>query len=222
VEFEELNVLFDSPTIKPTFDLVHIILALFIFEKHADGLGRYRLEKELLIGSGTVKSLVTKLKKDIHFITTVGNNNKRKGHVLTEKGLKYLSKIKKRIPILEESDISVLKSVLIKSENVHTYFCQLKNAADKITNGMAQRDAAIKVGGIGATCLVYDGVRLLFKHGTISEEERNQMKINDDVQTYFTDSFNLKLENNDLIIIGLADDPIKARLVALNAALTLL
>ena len=66
--FEELDPLWHSPTIKPSFELVHVILALFIFEENEEGIGRYRLQKELSIGSGTAKSLIIKLKKDLNFI----------------------------------------------------------------------------------------------------------------------------------------------------------
>ena len=91
--FRDLENLFASPTIKPTFEIVHVILALFIFDENQEGIGRYRLEKELLIGSGTAKSLIKKLNKIAEFITTK-DQNIRKGHVLTRKGLTFLKMIK--------------------------------------------------------------------------------------------------------------------------------
>jgi len=219
---EELNKMFESETIKPTFDFVHIILALIIFGKYSGGMGRYKLEKELLIGAGTARSLITKLKRKVNFLTVLGDKNKRKGHILTEQGLNFLNNLKKRIPIIEEGDMSVLKDLTIESQNASTYFCQIKNGANKLTNGMAQRDAAIKLGGNGATCLVYDGIKLVFKLSSITEKEKNQMIINENIQKYFVENSTLNLEKNDVIIIGLADNPKKARLIALNAALTLL
>ena len=218
---KELNSLFHSDTIKPTFLPVHVILALFIFEEHSKGLGRYRLQQELLIGSGTVRSLVTKLNKKVNFLTIKSDENKRKGHVLTEKGLTYLDEVKEKIPVIEEGDSSILKEIIIESENVSTYFCHVKNGGDKLTNGIAQRDAAIKINGVGATCLVHDGKKLTFNLGNNVEDESEQVEINEDIQNYFLTNSNLKLEKNDVIVIGLADDPRKARLVALNAALTL-
>ena len=92
---EELADLYKSDTIKPTFEDVHVILALFIFGENRNGIGRYRLEKELLIGKGTAKSLITRLNKKINFISVL-DGNIRKGHVLTEKGEIYLKKIKKK------------------------------------------------------------------------------------------------------------------------------
>ena len=212
---QELQELFKSETIKPTFDYVHIILALFIFDENKNGLGRYRLKEELLIGSGTAKSLITKLRNKISFISVL-DGNIRKGHVLTEKGLAYLKKIKKKMPLISEGDISVIQEIIIDSKNATAYFCQIKNCSEKLTNGIEQRDAAIKVGGLGATCLVYDGNQLVFPSGYVG---------NDNVNEYFKkEIINLdsKLEKNDVIIIGLSENLNIARLAAVNAALTLI
>ena len=94
---EELNILFESETIKPTFEYVHIILSLYIFGENSEGIGRYRLQKELNIGSGTARSLITKLKEKSNFIKVMGDNN-RKGHILTNKGQNFLLRLKEKIP----------------------------------------------------------------------------------------------------------------------------
>jgi len=86
IMFQELDELFESATIKPTFEKVHIVLALFIFGENREGIGRYRLQKELLIGSGTSRSLIRKLKDKVGFITVPKEDAKsksetqRKGH----------------------------------------------------------------------------------------------------------------------------------------------
>ncbi|MHA1489775.1 MAG: DUF4443 domain-containing protein [Promethearchaeota archaeon] len=247
---EELKEIFKSETIKPTFDFVHIILALFIFEKHSEGIGRYRLKEELLIGSGTSRSLVTKLKEKIHFLTLVGDKNKKRGHILTKNGLNYLNRIKEIIPVLEKGDLAVLKDAIVEPENARIYFCQIKNKGERLTNGIEQRDAAIKIGGMGATCLVFDGLNLNYALNIASEKDKLKMKISKKMQAYFIEelnNFNSKLEKNDVIIIGLGNSQIefdnltkkdrenkkssdlaslnaarRARLSALNAALTLL
>jgi len=232
--FQELNELFESTTIKPTFEKVHIILALFIFGENMEGIGRYRLQKELLIGSGTSRSLIKKLKQRGGFITVANGDIKsksesqRKGHILTEKGLNYLNKIKIHIPILIEGNLEILKDIIIETYEANPYICQVKNRGDRITNGVAQRDAAIKVDGIGATCLIYNGDRLVFPLGSLSDDDKNQAQIKETVQNYFKEMRNkitaekLILEKNDVIIIGLGDNSEKARLAALNAALTLI
>ncbi len=219
-KFKELEELFQSSTIKPRFNIVHIILALFIFGEKKEGIGRYRLQKELVIGSGTAKSLITKLKEKTEFIETLSDSNIRKGHILTEKGRRFLNTIKEKIPIIEEGDASILKDIIIESQNNYLYYCLIKNASNKLSNGIDQRDAAIKIGGIGATCLIYDGKDLIFP--SISDDPHSKVESN--VSNYFNTQLSandFNLDNNDVIIIGLGDNSQKSRLAALNAALTL-
>jgi len=222
--FRDLENLFASPTIKPTFEIVHVILALFIFDENQEGIGRYRLEKELLIGSGTAKSLIKKLNKIAEFITTK-DQNIRKGHVLTRKGLTFLKMIKESIPLVKEGEASILKDIIIKPENVSIFFCLVKNATNKITDGIAQRDAAIKIEGSGATCLVFNGKNLIFPSKSFSSNERDKMILDTEIQSYFITQLikeKLNLEKDDVIVIGSGENPQKARLSAMNAALTLL
>ncbi len=222
--FEELDTLFQSSTIRPTFEKVHVLLALFIFDENRDGIGRYRLQKELLIGEGTAKSLIKKLNKKIKFIN-VTDERKRKGHFLTEGGIEYLNKIKKVIPIIKEGKSSILKDIIIETERLYTYFCLIKNAVHKISNGVSQRDAAIKISGSGATCLVFNGEDLIFPSKSHLERIDNDMVVNKTLHTYFESELskeNIKLEKNDVIAIGSGDSPQKARLATLNAALTLI
>ncbi len=221
---DELDFLFESETIKPTFDYVHIILAIFIFGDNPNGIGRYRLKEELLIGSGTVKSLIKKLNKKIEFISVL-DGNKRKGHVLTEKGLEFLNKVKIKIPFIKKGDISILSDIIIETENVKIYFCQIKKVSHKLTNGIEQRDAAIKVGGLGATCLVHDGKKLIYPLGFASDSDRSKMTISENAYEYFKEETIVSestLEKNDVIIIGLGENLNKARIAAFNAALTLI
>lgn len=220
--FHELDSLFKSPTIKPSFEKVHIILALFIFEENEDGIGRYRLQKELLIGSGTARSLIRKLNETINFITVLSDE---KGHVLTNTGQNYVKKLKQRILLIEGGDISRFKDIIIKSEDNTSYFCLVRNGADKITTGIEQRDAAIKVGGIGATCLLYNGEDLIFPSQTLTKSENEKIRVEDHIFEYVTKLItkkNSSLQKNDVIIIGLGENIEKARLAALSAALTLI
>lgn len=222
--FEELDSLLESPTIRPTFEKVHVILALFIFAENREGIGRYRLQKELLVGEGTAKSLIKKLNKDISFIM-VTTETKRKGHILTQEGIDYLQRIKKIIPIIKECETSLLKEIIIEAERIFTYFGLVKNAINKITDGVSQRDAAIKVDGFGATCLVYNGEKLVFPSKKPLINIEADMIVNDSLYRFFKSGLSLesvKLEKNDVIAIGSGDSPQKARLATLSAALTLI
>jgi len=212
-ELSELKPLFESLTIKP----------LFIFGENPAGIGRYRLKDELQIGSGTAKSLVKKL-KDVSAFIVVPDEGERKGHVLTAKGHKFFAKIKKKIPLLEKADLTFLKDIIIEPENVNPYFCLVKNATKKIKNGIEQRDAAIKVNGSGATCLVYNGKDMIFPSKFVNNSSEEQKKINKKTLKYFTSKIEkakVLFEKDDVIIIGLGESPQISRLAALNAALTL-
>ncbi len=225
MKFEELNGLFDSSTIKPSFDYIHIILALYLFGElgKEEGIGRYRLKEELLVGSGTVKSLITKLNKKIQFITVLSNKNQKKGHILTKKGKIFLDKLKSSIPILKKGDLTQFKDIIIESNDLNAYICLVKNGTRNLTNGIAQRDAAIKINGSGATCLAYDGTKFTFPTQSQLDSSVEQFDIGNSIQEYFKKEFlEVSLSKGDVLIIGLGDSPEKARLAALNAALTLI
>ncbi len=226
----ELDPLFESPTIKPTFDYVHVILSLFLFGENIEGIGRYRLQKELQIGAGTVKSLFNKLKNVTKFIIVPSEGElkagelQRRGHVLTQIGFEFLAKVKKKILLLKRADLEYLKDIIIRQEYVNSYFCLVKKASTKLSDGVEQRDAAIKVNGSGATCLVYDGINLFFPTKTKSKDDKDSTKINPKTLNYFKaeiEAAKVKIEKNDVIIIGSGDNDQKARLATLNAALTL-
>jgi len=226
----ELDPLFESPTIKPTFDYVHVLLSLFLFGENIEGIGRYRLQKELQIGAGTVKSLFNKLKNVTKFIIVPSEGElkagelQRRGHVLTQKGFEFLVKVKKKILLLKKADLEYLKDIIIRQEDVNSYFCLVKKASTKLSDGVEQRDAAIKVNGSGATCLVYDGFNLFFPTKTKFKDEKDNTKINPKTLNYFKSEIEdakIKIEKNDVIIIGSGDNYQKARLATLNAALTL-
>ena len=222
--FNILNDLFKSSTIKPTFETVHFILALFIFGENSKGIGRYSLGKELMLGEGSAKTLIRRLREKIKFISII-EDGKRRGHILTEVGSKFLRKIKKFIPIIKRGELSLLKDIIIKPEKDSTYFCMVKKPNTKITNGVTQRDAAIKINGSGATCLVFNGNRLIFPSTSSIKSEGDFLELDLKTQEYLDSQLikeDLRLEKDDIIIIGSGENPQKARLATLNAALTLL
>ena len=100
----------------------------------------------------------------------------------------------------------------------------VKNTADRLKSGVEQRDAAIKVDGLGATCLIYNGKELIFPSYS-SGNNSHWVKIDENIQLYFKTKLinaNMTFEKGDVIIIGFGADIKKARLAALNAALTLI
>ncbi|MHA1805461.1 MAG: DUF4443 domain-containing protein [Promethearchaeota archaeon] len=222
----ELNSLFESDTIKPSYLHAHIILALYIFNDHKEGLGRYKLKNELILGAGTVRTLITRLNEKTNFIQVKSDKNKRKGHVLTGEGKKFIKRLKEKIPILEKGDTEILQKILIDSEENESFFCLVKNVAKKIVTGIEQRDAAIKIGGLGATCLIYNGNTLVFPPESAESSNNQQLHVDEEIVQYFQSklhSHGISLEKNDVIVVGVASgDFKKARLATLNAALTLI
>ncbi|MHA1981769.1 MAG: DUF4443 domain-containing protein [Promethearchaeota archaeon] len=228
---KDLDAMFESDTIKPTFNHAHILLSLLIFENHPKGIGRYRLKEELLIGKGTARSLITRLKNKGEFIKVSGGKDQdgqpknRLGHILTEKGMKYLERVKRKIPLLIRGDLDVLKEIIIEAERNYPFICVVKQGDSKIKYGMEQRDAAIKVDGSGATCLVFNGNHFVFPASKSVNNQDLKEKANKNIEDYFKNlifSANNTLERGDVFIIGLGDEPNKARLASLNAALTLI
>ena len=142
--------------------------------------------------------------------------------------MSFLNKLKEKIPLIEEGDLLILKEIIIDSEDINPYFCQVKNAASRITNGIAQRDAAIKINGNGATCLIYNGENLVFPEKSLPEDDKQHWKVSEKLEKYFKSfhsknlGISMNLERDDVIIIGLGDNSKKARLAALSAALTLI
>lgn len=226
VDLKKLDKLYKSETIKPTFDYVHILLALIIFGKNeGKGLGRYRLKNELLIGPGTARSLISKLNENIEFIEVLNEENKRKGHILTEKGKKFLNEVEKKLPIIKQGDIESLKDLIVQTETVNAYLVLIRGAAKELGSGIEQRDAAIKVDGLGATCLVYDGGKFHYPYKADIDKKNNKIYVKEEIQEYLKKEVLIegqKLMENDVIILGLGDNNKKARLAALNAALTLI
>ena len=119
---------------------------------------------------------------------------------------------------------SLQGEIILENEEYKTCFCLMKNMASKLKSGIEQRDAAIKMNGSGATCLVYNGSHLRFPSSSSSQEEKDLI-LTEKVQNYFKTKimdFNVELEKDDVIIIGFGDNFETARLSTLSAALTLI
>jgi hypothetical protein len=226
VDLKKLDELYKSETIKPTFDYVHILLALIIFGKNeGKGLGRYRLKNELLIGPGTARSLISKLNENIEFIKVLNEENKRKGHILTERGEQFLNEVKEQLPVIKHGNIEYLKDLIVQAETVNIYLILVRDAAKRLGTGIEQRDAAIKVDGLGATCLIYDGGKFHYPYKAGQDTQNKKIYVKQEIQEYLKKEVldeEQRFMEYDVIILGLGDNNKKARLAALNAALTLI
>lgn len=217
---ESFKEFFDSKTIKPSYKYVHLVLSLFLFEEqYPDGFGRYRLGEEMLVSQGMAKTIFKKL-KDNQMIKVI---SPRKGHSLSEKGSEILSKIKGKIVSIKNGGKTFLKIAL----GSHFYISLVRDANEKLTNGIVQRDAAVKikdvlekiqvkiegkpidiiVKDIGATCLIYINKEIQFPDLKGDSKQSGESHITKEVIDFLIKEFSLR--NNDVIVIGGASTEIK-------------
>jgi len=191
-----------APGRSPTFSEVHIIKALETINVE-EAVGRIKLSKTLELGEGATRTLVKHLRNE--GIIEIS----RSGIVLSDAGRRLLSALRSKIG----GEMEVPKSSLtVGSFNVAVL---IRDEADMVTYGLEQRDAAIKAGASGATTLVFSHNRLAMPG--ISEDVFQNIKSTHDMLIS-----ELKPEENDVIIIGSADDRLTAEFGAKAAVLELL
>ncbi len=183
-----------------SFTFVHIFKTLQLIDLKGH-VSRDMLSQELLLGEGSIKTLIKHLKME-NLITTT-----KKGTTMTERGKKLYYTIASYLP----SETAVPKcSIAIGQYNYATILRGQKIIP--IISGIEQRDIAIKAGAKGATTLVYKNKFLTADtdyDALIDEKEINHMLVE-----------NLNPEEGDVLIIGYDDqDIIRAELAAKAAAL---
>jgi len=186
----------------PTFNVLHVIKTLEILAREGI-VGRFKLSQELEIGEGSVRTLLKRMKEAglVQF--------SRSGCTLTSKGQDLWKEINSKIAAKAEINRT---EVTVGSHNVAIL---IRDAGNRVTSGIEQRDAAIKAGALGATTLVMRGGRLQIP------------AISEDVSRDFPEAYRQVMETlhpqeGDAIVIGSADEPRKAEYGALAAAWTLL
>ena len=97
------------------------------------------------------------------------------------------------------------------------YVILLKNYSFAIKSGIEQRDAAIKIGVLGATTMVYKDNKITMP-GAYSNNNNNFLQEEPNVTNLLIDK--LKPKENDVIIIGSDNESLRiAEFAAKNAAL---
>ena len=138
----------DEPQFGPMFRFndANVYWSLHIL---SDGrrMGRKRLAEEVGVGEGSMRRIIDTL-KEWDFI-----NIKQTGITITKAGLSFLDQLP-------------LRPVNIFVEGSVAGACQqgvlVLGGADKVVNGMEQRDAGIKVGADGCTTIVIrDGILMI-------------------------------------------------------------
>ena len=183
-----------------SFDMVHVFKALQLMENRGH-VSRNLLCQELVLGEGTIKTLLKHLK--MHGMIKSTNA----GTKMTSKATTIFSELLSYIP--EEMNLPKCSIALGK----FNYVVLLKQFSFAIKSGVEQRDSAIKMGALGATTM-------LFKDGKFVMPDTNYDSLKKEPYIYSLLIEKLKPEDKDIIIIGSDDKSEKtAELAAKSAAL---
>jgi hypothetical protein len=186
----------------PSFDILYIFKTLQMIESKGQ-VSRTLLSKELALGEGEVRTLVK------HLQTGKIVETSKHGTKMTAKGRAICSELMSSIPCeiaLPRCSVALGKfnyAVLIKS---HDY---------SIKSGLEQRDAAIKMGGTGATTLLFKDRKFIMP---VTTSKYDCLETEPKIRQLLLGK--LKPQEGDVIIIGSSDDnEKKAELAAKNAVL---
>jgi hypothetical protein len=191
-----------APSRGLSFGVVHIFKTLQLIDR--DGhVGRELLCKELGLGEGSIKTLIKHLK--MNNLVRTSNH----GTVMTERGRAIFSELVESIPA--ETPLPRCSVALGK----FNYAVLMKQLSYAVKSGIEQRDAAIKIGGTGATTFLF-----LEEKFVMPTTGRIQDSFRKDPATRELLLEGLKPTQGDVIIVGSADtDRRTAELAAKNAAL---
>lgn len=189
----------DEPQFGPMFRFndANVYWALHLL---SDGrrMGRKRLAEEVGVGEGSMRRIIDTL-KEWEFILI-----KQTGITITKAGQSFLNQIPIR-PV----DLNLKDSVMGEFQQA----VLVLGVADKVNNGMEQRDEGIKVGATGCTTVVLrDGVLSIPPDWNLDENDpANAMKIRKEIG----------MTQNDIIIIGGGNTQAVAVEAAVSAALVM-
>jgi predicted transcriptional regulator len=167
-----------------SFELVHIFKVFQLLDKNGC-ISRTLLCQELGLGEGSARTLLKHLKMQNLVKSTNG------GTRLTEKGKALSSTLLQSIP----SEGNMPKCFIALGK--FNYVVLLRNYGFAIKSGIEQRDAAIKMGALGATTLLYKDRKFVMP-GAYNSKDILQKE--SDIANLLIDK--LKPEENDMIIIG--------------------
>jgi predicted transcriptional regulator len=190
-----------GPGPSTTFSMFHLFYALELMAEKS--IGRTKLAEKLNVGDGAIRTIISRL-KDAGLIVT-----SKEGCNLTDKGLSVWKNFAEVFP----KRVVIEKTPLTTSE--YNYAFLVKNRGHKVKSGIDQRDAAIMGGARRAVVIVSKNGHLVIE------------SVSNSIEKDFPEAANkilkdLKPEDNDVIIIAGADDPIKAKRGAFAASWVLL
>jgi Mn-dependent DtxR family transcriptional regulator len=189
-----------APSRVLSFDMVHVFKTLQLIQENGH-VSREKLCEDLGLGEGTIKTLVRHLKMQNLIEST------NAGTTMTKKGNSFFSELLSSIP----SEISLSKCAITLGK--FNYAVLVKQMSSIIKDGIAQRDAAIRMGASGATTLLFKDNKFL-----IPQTKFDSLK--DEHQLSEQMIKNLHPQDGDVIIIGSDNySRMKAEFAAKSAAL---
>jgi predicted transcriptional regulator len=190
-----------GPGPSTTFSMFHIFYALELLAEKP--IGRNKLAEKLNVGEGAIRTIISRLKEAGLIVTS------KEGCTLTDKGLSVWKSFVDVYPMRVE----IGKTALTTSK--YNYAFLVKNKAHKIKSGIDQRDAAIMGGAKRALVIVSTNGRLKIESVSNSIEDEFPEAASEILDK-------LTPEDNDVIIIAGADDPVKAKRGAFAASWVLI
>jgi hypothetical protein len=189
-----------APSRVLSFDMVHVFKTLQLIQENGH-VSREKLCEDLGLGEGTIKTLVRHLKMQNLIEST------NAGTTMTKKGNSFFLELLSSIP----SEISLSKCAITLGK--FNYAVLVKQMSSIIKDGIAQRDAAIRMGASGATTLLFKDNKFL-----IPQTKFDSLK--DEHQLSEQMIKNLHPQDGDVIIIGSDNySRMKAEFAAKSAAL---
>jgi predicted transcriptional regulator len=190
-----------GPGPSTTFSMFHIFYALELLAEKP--IGRNKLAEKLNVGEGAIRTIVSRLREAGLIVTS------KEGCILTDKGLSLWKSFVEVYP----KRVEIGKTALTTSK--FNYAFLVKNRAHKVGSGIDQRDAAIMGGARRALVIVCRNGRLMIESVSNSIEEEFPEAAGEILEK-------LGPENNDVIVIAGADDPLRAMRGAFAASWVLI
>jgi len=189
-----------APSRLLSYDMAHIFKALQMMGDRGH-VSRESLTRELNLGEGSIKTIIRHLK--MHELIDTSNS----GTKLSAKGVALFAHLHLSLP----GECTLPKCSVALGKFNHAVL--LKHLAYAINSGIEQRDAAVKMGAIGATTLLFRNGKFVIPLSYYDALE-NEPRIHKLLVQF------LNPKNNDVLIIGSDhSDRRNAELAAKSAAL---
>jgi len=192
-----------APGLAPSFGQHHVLLALLVLGR-VGSMGRMRLGRELGLGEGAVRNLLSRLRGQGLVAAD------RSGCRLAEKGLKLYRRLRRRL--VGPHPVRAGKLALDK----HACALLIRGGASRVKLGLEQRDEGIKVGGSGVVTLIYAGGKFRIPGGSEDCERDYGGPEWEELRR------RLGPREGDAIVVASAPSEERARLAAVAAGASLL